>query len=144
MNSAFIDSNVIIKYFQGDENAKKLLEPVISGAIVGYINNIVFSEVVYYFIKNKTGLRAYDFKKNPEIVKSVIEELEDLIVFIKQFTELEINDEVKDQAVSLIKKYGILPNDALIMATCLHYGVSIIFSSDEDLKEVSGLTVKRL
>ena len=61
MKSAFIDSNVIIKYFTGDTFAKRLLEPVLHGEVVGYINDIVFSEVVYITIKllnRKEGIRT--------------------------------------------------------------------------------------
>ena len=50
MNSAFIDSNVIIRYFTGDDIAKDILTPVINYEIEGYINNIVYSEVIYIVI----------------------------------------------------------------------------------------------
>ena len=35
MSSAFIDSNVIIRYYAGDLAAKRVLEPVLSGESIG-------------------------------------------------------------------------------------------------------------
>lgn len=39
MNSVFIDSNAIIKYFTGDTTAKDALAPVINYEVEGYINS---------------------------------------------------------------------------------------------------------
>ncbi|MEM2176791.1 MAG: PIN domain-containing protein [Archaeoglobaceae archaeon] len=41
----------------------------------------------------------------------------------------------------IIKKYGLLPNDALIAATCKHYGIRKIATFDEDFKRVDFLEV---
>jgi len=57
MNSAFIDSNIIIKYFTGDKAAKDVLAPVINYEIEGYINSIDYSEVIYISIKLLTRKR---------------------------------------------------------------------------------------
>ncbi len=36
MSSAFIDTNVIIRYYAGDPELRETLEPVLSGEIVLY------------------------------------------------------------------------------------------------------------
>lgn len=142
MNSVFIDSNVIIKYFQGDNAAKMVLQPVISSYIEGYINSIVFSEVMYFAIRIKTGLKPFDLKRNPKAVSDAIAAAKDQIGFIKQyFKELEINDEIKDLALQEMKDEGILPNDALIVATCKYYSVGTIITFDTDFKQVQGLGI---
>jgi predicted nucleic acid-binding protein len=61
MNSVFIDSNVIIRYFAGDTSAKRLLEPVLQGDVKGYINSVgilrssVYNSQTAY---RQEGLRA--------------------------------------------------------------------------------------
>ena len=38
-------------------------------------------------------------------------------------------------AEKYIKKLKLKPNDALILATCKHYGIRYLISLDEDFKE---------
>jgi predicted nucleic acid-binding protein len=40
-----------------------------------------------------------------------------------------------------VKKYGLLPNDALITATCKHYGIDKVVTFDPDFKRVDFLEV---
>ncbi len=40
--------------------------------------------------------------------------------------------------------YGLLPNDALIVATCKYYGIKKIATFDEDFKRVDFLEVVEL
>ena len=37
-----------------------------------------------------------------------------------RYRTLDVGEAVKSEAEVLIKKYGLLPNDALIAATCKH------------------------
>ncbi|MGB7531849.1 MAG: PIN domain-containing protein [Halobacteriota archaeon] len=41
----------------------------------------------------------------------------------------------------LCKKYGLLPNDALIAATCKQYGIAKIATFDADFERVDFLEV---
>jgi len=45
----------------------------------------------------------------------------------KLFEEPEINKNIRDLGYNFIEKYGLLPNDALILATCKFYGVNYLF-----------------
>ena len=140
MNSAFIDSNVIIKYFTGDTTAKDALAPVINYEVEGYINSIVYSEVIYIAIKLLTRKKAYELKENPESIKNAIKAISKHAEFIQTyFKELEINDKVKQIAIEIMKEYGLLPNDALIAATCKYYGIDVILTFDEDFKRIPWL-----
>ena len=142
MSSVFIDSNVIIRYFAGGTTAKSLLKPIFYGDEQGYINNIVFSEVIFVVIKLLTGRKAYELKKKPEIVKNIFDKIRDHILFLQQyFDELEINEEIKQLASEIIRDHGLLPNDSLIAATCKHYGISTIATFDEDFKRIPWLKV---
>lgn len=48
------------------------------------------------------------------------------------------------EMMDIMGKYNLLPNDALIAATCRAYGISIIASFDGDLMKVDFLDVIEL
>ena len=122
--------------------ARKALEPVINGEITGFINNIIFSEVVFILLKLLTGIKAYELKRRPELVKEIIKKIDKQIKFLREyFIELEVNESVKQIAIEVMRQYGLLPNDALIASTCRHYGIERILTFDEDFKRVPWLIV---
>ena len=45
---------------------------------------------------------------------------------------------------NMVEKYGLLPNDALIVATCKYYGIKKIATLDEDFKRVKFLKLVKL
>ena len=139
MNGVFIDSNVFLDFLEGKEEAKTLLEEY--SGINGCINDIVFSEVLFVYIKAKTGKKSYELKKRPEIVKSV--ELDDIVELLRRYRTLDVGEAVEREAKKLITKYGLLPNDAIIAAICKHYGIKKIASLDPDFKRVDFLEVIR-
>jgi predicted nucleic acid-binding protein len=47
---------------------------------------------------------------------------------------LDINDTVFDISKELLKRFHLLPNDALIVATCQHFGIPMIATFDADFK----------
>jgi len=136
----FIDSNVIVRYFVGDLEAKKLLDPIIDGEVEGFINEVVFSEVIFLTIRLITGRGAYELKREPELVKKALKQMRDKVDFINMyFNEVEVSEAVKEHALKVMENHGILPNDALIAATCRHYGLEVIATFDEDFKRVPWL-----
>jgi hypothetical protein len=135
MNGVFIDSSVFLDFLEGEEKAKALLEE--DSGLEGCINAIVFSEVLFVYIKAETG--NYELKKEPELVKSI--ELNDIMELLGRYRTLDIGEAVKSEAKELITKYGLLPNDALIAATCKHYGIRKIATFDPDFKRVDFLEV---
>ena len=65
----FIDSNIFIEYFKDNPEAVKLFESVFRITDVKlYINEIVYSEVTYVFIKTVSGKSYYELKKNKRLV----------------------------------------------------------------------------
>lgn len=91
MSSAFIDSNVIIRYYAGDLAAKRVLESVLSGETIGYINSVinsvVFSEVLFVLIKLLTDMRAYELKKKPERIRETLRGLDKQITFLRHTSQ---------------------------------------------------------
>ncbi|WP_262926561.1 PIN domain-containing protein [Thermococcus henrietii] len=57
------------------------------------------------------------------------------MTFFGLFRELEINRSIETLAVEYMAKYGILPNDAIILATCKFYGIKYLISFDSDFEE---------
>ena len=137
MNGVFIDSSVFMDYLEGKEGAKGLIEEYYGPERC--INVIVFSEVMFVYIKAATGKKSYELKKQPELVKSI--ELSDIEGLLKRYRMLDIGEAVKSEAERLIKKYGFLPNDALIAAMCKHYGIKKIATFDSDFDTVDFLDV---
>jgi hypothetical protein len=103
---------------------------------------LVFSEVVFITVKLLTGKKAYELRRTPETVKEAAKTMTHHLQFLQEyFIELEVNSEVKELAVKVMEKYGLLPNDSRIAATCRYYGVNTILTFDEDFKRIPWLKV---
>jgi len=126
---AFVDSNVIINHLEGKLDLSEL-----RSEYTLYSNAIVFSEVFMVYLKAITGKKSYELKKNPELIVEKKDELEELFILFEIFEELEINRDVRNLAYEFMKKYGLLPNDALILATCKFYGAKYLISFDSDFE----------
>ncbi|MEA1924413.1 MAG: PIN domain-containing protein [Candidatus Altiarchaeota archaeon] len=111
----------------------------------------VVEEVIYVllkeegrdFIEEDKHYRVLNFlRKNPDFVKKVsgdiINDLDELMsalmIKIVKPAPLEI-------MFQIMKMSGLLPNDALIAATCKFYGIKKIASFDEDFKRVDFLEI---
>ncbi|MEO2117106.1 MAG: type II toxin-antitoxin system VapC family toxin, partial [Methanocaldococcus sp.] len=114
-NKIFFDSNVLIYHLCGKVEAKKLIEKVENGEIIGFINPIVVSEVLFFYIRATTNKRPYDIKKHPEILESL--DLDIVFELFSIFQMLDLNSEIVKISKEIIKKYCLLPNDALICST---------------------------
>ncbi|ADT85062.1 type II toxin-antitoxin system VapC family toxin [Thermococcus barophilus] len=128
----FIDSNVILNYFYGDENAREIIEIAESIGEI-FINGIVLTEVSIRYVKDKTGEKSYTLKHKPELVKNV--DKSPLYAVLGKFLYLPDNVLIGEDAVTLMDIYGILPNDAIILATCKFYGIKYLISFDSDFRE---------
>ena len=66
----FIDSNVILAYFYGENRAKEIIEAAKSLGDV-FINGIVLTEVSIRYLKDSTGEKSYTLKHKLSLVKNV-------------------------------------------------------------------------
>ncbi|MEA1924416.1 MAG: type II toxin-antitoxin system VapC family toxin [Candidatus Altiarchaeota archaeon] len=137
----FVDSNVIIKHIAGDERARGFMLEIEGNEFVGCVNQIVVSEVLFIYIKLKTGLRPLDLKRKPDLLRSL--KLDDVFRIFELFQELEGGALIRTLTEGVMEEYGLLPNDALIAATCRFYGIKKIASFDEDFRRVDFLKVLR-
>ncbi|ASJ03959.1 type II toxin-antitoxin system VapC family toxin [Thermococcus barossii] len=118
-----IDSNVFIEYLKGNSAAMKTLTRLLSDDYELFINAIVYSEVVFLFLSKTTGLSAFTLKKRPTTITN--SGVEKILTLLGQFKVAEINDVVLQTASEIIKKHGLLPNDAIILATTKVYGMCL-------------------
>uniref|UniRef100_A0A7C3UBI2 Ribonuclease VapC n=1 Tax=Geoglobus ahangari TaxID=113653 RepID=A0A7C3UBI2_9EURY len=109
----------------------------------------VLNELVYIISRKlaerKYGIRSYyDFRSLiasegynfcSQEIKSLMRLFEDLkIDVLNDYQDL-------DEVCTIMRTYKLLPNDALIAATCKHYGIKKIATFDEDFKRIDFLEV---
>ena len=140
MNGVFVDSNIFLKILEGNlEVRNKFLELCKDSKV--FRNSIIYSEVIYVFLKLITGKSSSKLKKAPEVVKSMAHELKRAEALINIAENLPINDIIEEEATRVIQQYGLLPNDALIAATCKHYGIKKIATFDPDFERIDFLVI---
>ncbi len=140
MNGVFVDSNIFLKILEGDEISRNFLLKLCRGDRI-YRNPVVYSEVVYVWLRLSTGMSTAQLKKSPEVVKSGSKEFNKVLNLLDLAENLPINDVIEKMANEIIINYGLLPNDALIAATCKHHGIKKIATFDEDFKRVDFLEI---
>ena len=139
----FLDSSVIIGLFSGDDDSVKILEGIISESLC--INDIVFSEVAYkaMVLKFLEKEPKFSLKKFKRTIDKYVYLYTEVSKFLREF-EIEFlvaPTDVIDIANSLAQEYKLLPNDALIAATCKYYGIEKIATFDSDFDKVDFLDV---
>ncbi len=138
----FFDSNVFLKYLAGIEDAKRLVDSVEHDEWVGYINDIVISEVIYGYLRLTLNISRYRLGKyiikHIDKVREIIEQ--DIHPLLTGFEHLPTNIGI-DDLIEHMAKYRLLSNDALIVATCRAYSIENIATFDKDFKRVPWLKV---
>ena len=84
--NVFFNSSVLIYHLGGIERARPLIESVENGDLMGFINPIVASEVMFFYIKAKTGMKSYEIKRTPSVLTKV--DLEPLFELFSLFVTL--------------------------------------------------------
>lgn len=128
----FLDSSILIEYIKGTQT--KLLELLLGHDAEKYINHIIFSEFIFHFLSVMSGKSPLTLK-NSQDIKKILEGHEPKEL-IDNFTILDMTEEIADESYSLMKKYNLLPNDSLILATCKFYEIPCLASYDSDFKDI--------
>lgn len=141
INKIFVDSSVLIEPLQ---NRKvKFYKDLISDHISDCcINSIVVSEYLYKYI----GLQSLGSPKAIQSNKKMVEALQPYFLtnILDEFLFVEINNSVVAAVPSFMSKYNLLPNDAIILATCKMHNITQLASHDKDFKtacESEGITL---
>jgi len=133
----FVDSSVLIEFVKGNERARDILNRLLELSAEVYINDIVFSEFIFHYISLKSGLSPLTMKSKKEVGKYINER--DPKEFIDQFRVLDVNESIVSMAYDFIRKYSLLPNDAIILATCKFHEIDLLASLDRDFEEACRL-----
>ncbi|WP_456367391.1 type II toxin-antitoxin system VapC family toxin [Thermococcus sp.] len=130
MKDVLLDTSILLEYFKGNPKARNVLLSLMESDVVLFINPIVFSEVVYLLLGFYSGLSPRSLKEKPE---KLPEELDLLFEALEEYAFVELGEKTSLIARDLIRKYAMFPNDALILATCIEHGFSLV-TLDDDFK----------
>ena len=120
-----IDSDVLIWYLRGNENAQKVIYA-----------NIPFKISIITYVEILHGMRN---KK-------------EMFVFQKQLREwsvdiIQINEEVSTRAMFFVEDYFLSHSmefaDAIIAATAMEYQENLLTANDKHYKFIPNLTIKK-
>jgi len=148
----FIDSNIFTYFLLRDSvyfnNTVQFLKKVESGDIIGFINSIVISEVLFNYVKAQI-CREYDIKPKAFIkfVKRKPESIGDVDIFeveeIFTITNLNIIDAPMNDFSMLRKahKKSLLSNDAFHLLTMEYLNIENIATNDSDFERINDIAM---
>lgn len=124
----FLDSGLLIEYEKQAQT--ELLEALLESEHQIFINPIVFSEYLYQLLGILGGRSPMSICESGKISETL--SLHDTKTFISGFQILPIPDDALSLAVDFMKKHNLLPNDAIILASCKIQNVLVLASYDSD------------
>lgn len=130
----FLDTSVLIEYIKG--NKTEFLDYLFTQNVDCCINHIVYSEFIYNYLGLMSGKSPMSLRE-AAMVSVVLNETEPY-EFIQGFEVLSMGEEILVKSYEIMKKYDFLPNDAMILATCLHYNLRLLGSFDSDFIKACG------
>lgn len=141
--AVLIDANIIVSLlFQSEkcDDAKEILRTIDDPiTILNVLEEVVY--VGFSIIHESRG-----FKLRDEIRKGLNDDAKLFLSSLRSFVdEFQIRlvqppDDL-DLLLYTIERYGLLPNDALIAATCSHHAIGRIATFDSDFERVDYLEI---
>ncbi len=152
MEKLFVDTSVLLKIIM--ENYTSPLEKFprfIVFTSPNVIEETMFKIVTLIIAKEEKmeipKIKIFRIKelfsqgKYAEIINTKLKVLREIR---KNMVILTINEEIIGLLEEILERYRLLPNDALIAATCKYYGIRKIATFDEDFERVDFLEVVKL
>lgn len=153
-SQVFIDANIffyqIVKHPNFWHSCEAFLERVKKGELQGFTSAVVLNELLYKLILAEVAQRegipdhqAYGFiKRNPKVLEQLkayasLDKLE--AVPNLHVLEVEATDFTKSR--DFMKKYHLLPSDALHLAVMEHQGIDQLASNDTAFRQLTGIKV---
>lgn len=128
----FIDSSILIEYEK--QRRTELFETLVNESHQLYFNIIVVSEYLYRLIAIRGGKSPLTICENGKI--SEILTGHDTSEFLSSISLLQVPTEAIPLGIELMKRNNLLPNDALILATCKLESIPVLASYDSDFATV--------
>jgi len=153
MNSAvFVDANIFVFYFQPHvvlgPSCTALIKRIELRELVGFTSTHVVSEVAHRLMTMEASIKfgwqnkiVNRLKRDPSAVQTLFEfrracqQIPTLGIQIRT-----IDSPMLDTAAGISQQYGLLTNDALVVAVMQANSLTSIASSDVDFDRVAGLT----
>ena len=131
-NRIFVDSSVLIEPLQ-NRKVKFYKSLVLNHTFTCCINAIVVSEYLYKYI----GLQNLGSPRTVQENNKISEALKPYLITrtLEEFQLLEINNEIINNVPEIMSRYNLLPNDAIILATCKIHNITQLASHDKDFAE---------
>ena len=123
----FVDSSVLVEYIK--QNRTDLLDFLTEKRENLAIGNIVVSEFLFYFVGFRGNKSPMTLKRDGSI-DAILKQYNPVSI-LKDFSIVSETTDVM-LVISLMQKHNLLPNDALILATCLHHSLPYLASYDEN------------
>ncbi len=127
----FIDTSILVEYRKGSRTG--LWEAILKNTDVApCLNQAVVSEYLFYHLAIFTG-------KSPRTIKEA-DRIREILQKYDPFPFLNILEWLPDgsvlskPALAFMKNYNLLPNDALILASCKQHGINALASYDPDFE----------
>ncbi|HEY5408698.1 MAG TPA: type II toxin-antitoxin system VapC family toxin [Ginsengibacter sp.] len=128
-SNIFIDSSVLIETYKG--NKVKFYKSLFSDIDNQFfINDIVLSEYLYFILGFNSGVSPRTLQQKKEIASTINSETEQINI-LEEFQFLSGNQSFLLEIPRLMSDYNLLPNDAIILATCKLHGTKLA-SHDSD------------
>jgi predicted nucleic acid-binding protein len=132
VNRVFIDSSVLIEYYKNTET--DLLNRLLAQTNIQLlINQVVLSEFSFHQLAIKGNKSPLSVKQSAQI--STILSDNNPKDFLNLFTALQNGNEIISEYIRFMQQYNLLPNDALILATCKLNDIIHLASFDADFEE---------
>ncbi len=129
-NKIFIDSSILVEALKG--NKTQFYHSLISNADhLLYINSTVLSEYLYYLIGFSGGSSPRSLQKSNKL-NDVLANEANQIKILSDFEFIEANETVLTLVPHFMSQYNLLPNDAIILATCKIHNITKLASHDTD------------
>ena len=144
-----VDSNIFIYHFTGASAAcRHLLERCESGRVAGVTSTFVVAEVTHRLMTIEAvakglvsaGDVARKLREKPEIIKE-LDAYQQQVELIPRMgiLVLDLDPRTLTAAAGLRRRYGLLTNDSLLVATAVLDGVTALASADRDFERVDAL-----
>ena len=126
-NRIFLDSSILVVKAKGTK--EELFDFLIENSTIEKcINTIVLSEFTYYFLAIE-GSSSPRTLKEKKIIPTILQQ-NNPIILLELFAYLTDSQAIVGTYLDLMQKYNLLPNDALILATCKTHQIQQIASFD--------------
>lgn len=130
-NRIFIDSSILVEYYKGAQ--QELLNVLFADdSLTLCINQAVVSEYLFYHLSISGGKAPLTLKANnliPQILTAY-----DPFPLLNLMEWLPDGSHFLQPTIDFMRNYNLLPNDALILAFCKHYGIPALASHDTDFE----------